>query len=82
MFSFFSVVLYYYVSHWYLNVPLGQGIAAKLPAGQYDPDGHGIPVSLSFGEGVTAPPKHKNPALQGPVGDTSPGQTNKYQLPI
>lgn len=42
------------------------------PAVQYDPAGQIIPVTLSAGVGEVAPPMHTNPALHGPVGDTSP----------
>lgn len=54
------------------KVPGGQSVAAEAPDRQNDPAGHALPVVPSLGVGVVAPPRQRQPALQGPVGAARP----------
>jgi hypothetical protein len=54
------------------NVPSGHAIGEMLPAGQKEPAGHMLPVTLSVGESNDAPPKQENPARHTPVGALRP----------
>ena len=59
------------------KVPAGHSVAALLPARQYAPVGHTLPVVPSLGVEEDAPSMQRQPAEQRPEGLASPEPAQK-----